>query len=76
MEKRPSRSSTPRLVKSMPHEFVCVSCNSDVISYGDDDKRVRCYNCSFIQRVAESPEQEAKLRKLLGCEWEERDGVR
>ena len=56
-----------------PHEFICVGCNADVYSYGGVSDRDRCYNCTFVLRVAETPEQEAELRKLLGCEWQERE---
>ena len=57
----------------LPREFVCVDCNAMVFSYSDDTGRDRCYNCTFIKRVADTPEQEAELRKLLDCEWQERE---
>jgi hypothetical protein len=55
----------------LPREFVCVGCNARVFSYSDDASRDHCYNCTFVLRVADTPEQEAELRKLLGCEWQE-----
>lgn len=60
-------------METHPHEFICVGCNATVFSYVGDDKRDRCYNCSFVARVADTPEQEAELRKVLGCEWQERE---
>ena len=57
----------------LPREFICVGCNAHVFSYSDNSERDRCYNCAFIKRVADTPEQEAELRKLLGCEWQERE---
>jgi hypothetical protein len=60
-------------LETHPREFICVGCNSTVFSYGGDAGRDRCYNCTFVKRVAETAEQEAELRKLLGCEWEERE---
>lgn len=60
-------------METHPREFICVGCNAQVFSYSDVSDRDRCYNCTFILRVAESAEQEAELRKLLGCEWQERE---
>jgi hypothetical protein len=54
-------------------EFTCIGCNARVFSYSDISDRDRCYNCTFIKRVADTPQQEAELRKLLGCEWQERE---
>lgn len=51
-----------------PHEFVCIDCGFYVVSWGGDKLRDRCYNCSFIRRVCDTPEQEAEMRKVLGCE--------
>lgn len=59
-------------METHPVEFVCADCNAHVFSYSGDTSRDRCYNCAFIKRVADTPEQEAELRKLLGCEWQER----
>lgn len=55
------------------HQFVCRDCNADVVSWGDDQSRDLCYNCTFIRRVCDTPEQKAEMRKLLGCEWQDRD---
>jgi hypothetical protein len=57
----------------LPREFVCSDCNCHVYSYSEEPQRERCYNCAFIKRVADSPEQEAELRKVLGCERQERE---
>jgi hypothetical protein len=56
-------------------EFICIDCNAHVFVYSGDSGvvRERCYNCAFIRRVADSPEQEAELRKVLGCERQERE---
>jgi hypothetical protein len=57
-----------------PREFICEDCNVQVFSYSDEAReRTRCYNCAFIKRVADTPEQEKELRALLGCERQERE---
>jgi hypothetical protein len=75
MAKSRSRSSTPKRTLAMQaREFICVGCNSTVFTFSDSEpERDRCYNCTFIKRVADTPEQEAELRKLLDCEWQERE---
>ena len=55
-----------------PHEFVCADCKSNVFSYGGPDAATRCANCEVVAEMREerglTPEDEADLRKLLGCE--------
>jgi hypothetical protein len=55
-----------------PHEFVCADCKSNVFSYGGLDPQTRCASCEVVAELREerglSPEDEAELRKLLGCE--------
>lgn len=55
------------------HQFVCADCNIDVVVWGGDASRDLCYNCTFIRRVCDTPEQQAEMRKVLGCERVERD---
>lgn len=67
MAKSRSRSLIPN--KIAEYDFVCVDCGAVVFDYsGDEHLRDRCYNCMFVTRVSTSPEQEAHLRSLLGCE--------
>jgi hypothetical protein len=55
-----------------PHEFICADCKSTVFSYGGPDTQTRCANCEVVAEMREerglTPEDEAELRKLLGCE--------
>lgn len=55
-----------------PHEFVCVDCKWNVLSYGGPDTQPRCANCEVVAEMKEerglTPEAETELRKLLGCE--------
>jgi hypothetical protein len=55
-----------------PYEFVCADCKSNVFSYGGPDAATRCAPCETIAEMREerglTPEDEAELRKLLGCE--------
>jgi hypothetical protein len=55
-----------------PHEFVCADCKSNVFSYGGPDTATRCASCEVVAELREerglTPEDEADLRKLLGCE--------
>lgn len=76
MGKRRSELSTPRREKGMERNFVCVDCQAMVFDFsGDADVlRDKCYNCTFVSRVADSAEHEAELRRVLGCERRERDG--
>ena len=54
------------------HEFVCVDCKSDVFSFGGEPEATRCASCEVVQelkaRDGMSPEAEAELRELLGCQ--------
>jgi hypothetical protein len=54
------------------HEFVCADCKSDVFSFGGPDTSTRCASCEVVQelkaRDGMSPEAEAELRELLGCQ--------
>lgn len=61
------------MIEGKPHQFVCRDCNTDVVSWGSDPLRETCYNCQFIRRVCDTPEQKAEMRKMLGCEWQERN---
>jgi hypothetical protein len=55
-----------------PHEFVCADCKATVFSYGGRDAATRCANCEVVAEMREerglTPDDEADLRKLLGCE--------
>jgi hypothetical protein len=55
-----------------PHEFVCADCKATVFSYGGRDATTRCASCEVVAEMREerglTPEDEADLRKLLGCE--------
>jgi hypothetical protein len=55
-----------------PHQFICADCKSDVFSYGGPDTATRCANCEVIAEMREerglTPQAEAELRVLLGCE--------
>ena len=75
MANRKSRSSTPKLAKSMEREFVCRDCQAMVYDFAGDPEtlRDRCYNCMFVMRVSHDAEQEARLRKILNCERREPD---
>lgn len=57
----------------MERSFICADCQALVWDFsGDPDmSRDKCYNCTFVRRIADSPEQEAELRELLGCELQE-----
>lgn len=61
------------MTDAKPHQFVCLDCNAHVVVWGGDASRDRCYNCTFIRRVCDTPEQVAEMRKTLGCEWQDRD---
>jgi hypothetical protein len=54
------------------HEFVCADCKSDVFSFGGIGTETRCASCETVRdikaRDVMSPEAEAELRKILGCE--------
>lgn len=50
-------------------EFICVDCKAHVYNYGGgEDRGDRCYNCYFIRNLELSPDKEAELREVLGCE--------
>jgi hypothetical protein len=54
------------------HEFVCADCKADVYSFGGEPEATRCASCEVVQelkaRDGMSPEAEAELRELLGCQ--------
>ena len=54
------------------HEFVCADCKADVFSFGGEPEATRCASCEVVQelkaRDGMSPEAEAELRELLGCQ--------
>ena len=66
----------------MTYEFVCLDCKSNVFSYGGTGDETRCASCETIAELkAEkgmTPEAEAALRELLGCQLPtgDEDGVR
>lgn len=60
-------------VNDHPHEFVCLDCNAHVVTWGGNRERDRCYNCTFVRRVCDTPEERAEMRKILGCELYERE---
>jgi hypothetical protein len=55
-----------------PHEFVCADCKVDVFSFGGPDEQTRCASCEVVAELKVekglTPEAEAELRRLLGCE--------
>jgi hypothetical protein len=55
-----------------PYEFVCADCKSNVFSYGGPDTSTRCASCEVVVELREerglTPQEEAELRYLLGCE--------
>lgn len=54
-----------------PRVFICADCQAHTVSWGGDPSRDCCYNCTFVRRVCDTPEQEAEMRKILGCERQE-----
>jgi hypothetical protein len=55
-----------------PHEFVCADCKADVFSFSERMKPPYCASCEMVRdlkaRDGMSPEAEAELRELLGCQ--------
>ncbi|HEX3520798.1 MAG TPA: hypothetical protein VHT52_01770 [Stellaceae bacterium] len=51
------------------HEFVCADCKADVFSFGGAPDETRCVGCETVRELMPmSPEKEAELRDLLGCQ--------
>jgi hypothetical protein len=51
------------------HEFVCDDCETDVVSFGGPEATC-CHDCLMVREMKAreplTPEQEAKLREILG----------
>lgn len=54
------------------HEFVCAVCEVNVFSFDGDRDRELCHACRTVAEMKAAgpmtPEAEAKLREILGCE--------
>jgi hypothetical protein len=52
------------------HDFVCADCEVEVFSFGGDPDAKVCQSCLTIREMKArdpmTPEQEAKLREILG----------
>jgi hypothetical protein len=48
-------------------EFICSDCKGHIYTFVRDRSGL-CLNCDFVRRLDLPPEQEARMRALLGCE--------
>jgi hypothetical protein len=59
------------------HEFVCADCKVDVFCWSGPVAPTRCAPCETVRDIKArdrmSPEAEAELRELLGCELPKED---